>query len=46
MDNHIENLLEKQADLLRYLKEQNARLVQKVMILSLQLQEKHGASVT
>lgn len=33
-DNHMEELLEKQADMLRYLKEQNSRLVQKVLILN------------
>ena len=45
-DNHIEDLLEKQADLLRYLREQNTRLIQKVLILSTQLKEKHGSQIT
>ena len=31
---HIEDFLEKQADMIRYLKEQNVRLVQKVLILN------------
>ncbi|KAL0269404.1 UNVERIFIED_CONTAM: hypothetical protein PYX00_007149 [Menopon gallinae] len=42
-DNHIEDLLEKQADLLRYLKEQNTRLIQKVLILSTQLKERRSS---
>ncbi|XP_060532095.1 transmembrane protein 192 [Cylas formicarius] len=39
----VQDLLEKQADLIRYLKEHNNRLSEKVMVLSAQLQQARGA---
>jgi hypothetical protein len=36
---HIHDLLEKQADLIRYLKDRNAKLSHKIMLLSTQI---HG----
>jgi len=35
---HIHDLLEKQADLIRYLKDRNAKLGHKIMLLSMQIQ--------
>jgi hypothetical protein len=38
---HIHDLLEKQADLIRYLKDRNANLSHKIMLLSQQIQREH-----
>ncbi|XP_069671713.1 transmembrane protein 192 isoform X1 [Periplaneta americana] len=39
---HIHDLLEKQADLIRYLKDRNTKLSHKIMLLSTQIREEHA----
>jgi len=46
MGSKVYEFLEKQADLIKYLKEHNDRLSQKVMLLSAQLQQARGDRVT